>query len=221
MQPSDDLVIGEAIADHVLVMRSIGPPLLDRHSNGLRLVGVGVVLTSLLACGSDTQTGSGGAGGTTSSGGAGGSATSMHSGRSGAGGLLGLGGAAPTCPAFYESASVVFDGQDASSAMVESLWIAPAASLGLCFAMPGDEFVACTSWLEIVPFGSAAPSQPVEATVMGTYYDAAITDEPGFTITFNEPSGEVQGGVFGGTVSDGTTSYSVTGSFSACPQVTE
>lgn len=185
-----------------------------------------VLLSSLMlvACGSDTTTTSSGdpSGGAGAVGGAGSGTGGTAAGTGGGtGGSFGIGGSAPTCGPEDEMASMTWDGAPVQSASVNSLVVAPGTTLSICFTMPGDEFVTCTSTLDMSPTEAWQPDVAVDATVTGMFYDAAVTGEPGFTITFAASDGLTQDGSFDGVVTDGSTTYTVAGTFAACAQATE
>ena len=62
---------------------------------------------------------------------------------------------------------------------------------------------------------------PVTANATGMFYDAPVTGEAGFTMTFATSDGLTQDGSFDGLVTDGNATYAVAGTFAACARATE
>lgn len=174
------------------------------------------LMLASVACGSTVATtGPDGAGGEGGEGGAGGASSSSASTTAI---TVGVGGGG--CGSQHEVATLTFDGIE-TAATVDSLWVAPTAYLDLCFMLPGDKFDVCTQRLTIFSDFGFEDGQTVAATASGTINNLPMMSEPDFMLTVADEDGLGLDGSFEGTMNDGTSTYPVSGTFTACPQATD
>ncbi len=174
------------------------------------------LMLASVACGTTVATtGPGGTGGEGGEGGAGGASSSSSSTTAI---TVGVGGGG--CGPEDQMVSLSFGGEDVA-ALLESLWVAPSEYVTVCFQQPGDGLDVCTNSLTVAPDQGFVLGQTVAATANGKLGETPMTSEPGFTVTLTDTGGPGLDGSFEGTMNDGTSTYPVSGTFTACPQATD